>query len=126
MAMVLDVRSKNGSRSTESRVRLAEPASTLVPRRASRALLAGRRLAALALAIALVILARTTFAVMTAEPVPPAPAVVHLVQPGETYWSIAVGLEPEGDVRELVDRLVAGNDGRVLRAGDRLLLPTRT
>lgn len=48
---------------------------------------------------------------------------VHVVQPGETYWSIAEELDEGGDVRDTVDALVAGNDGRPLQAGDRLVLP---
>lgn len=49
-------------------------------------------------------------------------AQVHVVQPGETYWSIASELD-RGDVRGTVDALVAANGGRSLQAGDRLTLP---
>jgi hypothetical protein len=49
-------------------------------------------------------------------------AGVHVVRPGESYWSIAAGLGAPGDVRAVVDRLVDDNGGRVLRPGDRLVL----
>ena len=49
----------------------------------------------------------------------------HVVQPGETYWSIAeaVGGGGEGDIRVLVDALEEANGGRSLQAGDRLAVP---
>lgn len=48
---------------------------------------------------------------------------VHLVQPGETYWSIAEGLGHPGDLRPTVDALAAANAHRPLRAGDRIIVP---
>jgi LysM repeat protein len=51
-----------------------------------------------------------------------APAV-HVVQPGDTLWSIARGLDPAADVRLTVDRLVALNGGAPLQVGQRLVLP---
>lgn len=48
---------------------------------------------------------------------------VHLVQPGQTYWSIADALGGSGDIRIRVDALQAANHERVLRAGDRLVVP---
>ena len=52
-------------------------------------------------------------------------AALHVVQPGETYWSIAVALggDDDGEVRSLVAALEAANGDRPLQAGDRLLLP---
>ena len=47
----------------------------------------------------------------------------HVVQPGETYWSIAEALGGGADIRDRVDALQAANGGRPLRAGDRLTLP---
>ena len=38
----------------------------------------------------------------------------YVVQPGDTLWSIARRLQPEGDVRALVHQLVAANDGAEL------------
>jgi nucleoid-associated protein YgaU len=60
----------------------------------------------------------------------PAPATApealtggYLVQPGDTLWSIARRLQPEGDVRALVHQLVAANGGAELRVGQGLVLP---
>lgn len=44
----------------------------------------------------------------------------HVVGPGDSYWSVATQLDPEGDVRATVDRLVASNDGRALEVGDHI------
>jgi hypothetical protein len=46
-----------------------------------------------------------------------------LVQPGETLWDIARDLRPVGDVRSLVDELAALNGGASLEAGQTLVLP---
>lgn len=46
-----------------------------------------------------------------------------VVEPGDTVWSIARRLQPSGDVRPLVDRLVAANGGTAIAAGDRLVVP---
>ena len=48
---------------------------------------------------------------------------VYVVQPGDTFWSIARRLEPSGDPRPLVDRLVAAHGGPTLHVGERLPLP---
>ena len=50
-------------------------------------------------------------------------AEVHVVQPGDTLWSIARSLEPEGDVRLVVDRLVDLNGGAPITVGQQLVLP---
>lgn len=47
-----------------------------------------------------------------------------VVAPGDTLWSIARRLQPTGDVRALVDRLVAANGGSAIAAGDRLVVPS--
>ena len=52
----------------------------------------------------------------------PAPAT-YLVQPGDTLWSIARQLQPSGDVRPLVRKLVQLNDGAELEVGQVLVLP---
>jgi hypothetical protein len=52
-----------------------------------------------------------------------APAVVHVVKPGDTFWSIAEKLEPGRDPRPVVDALVRAHGGTVLRAGERITLP---
>jgi nucleoid-associated protein YgaU len=59
----------------------------------------------------------------------PAPAtqsaarIGYLVQPGDTLWSIARKLQPEGDVRALVHQLVDANGGADLEVGQRVVLP---
>jgi Tfp pilus assembly protein FimV len=55
-------------------------------------------------------------------PSPPAGRPVHVVQPGETLWSIARTLHPDGDIRPLVDRLVELNGGDHLEVGQVLVL----
>ena len=47
---------------------------------------------------------------------------VYVVQPGDTVWSIAHKLDPNGDPRALVDRIVSLNGGAALQPGQRLLL----
>ncbi len=49
--------------------------------------------------------------------------VVHVVQPGDTLWALARRLQPTGDVRPLVDRMVELNGGSSLEVGQRILLP---
>ena len=46
-----------------------------------------------------------------------------IVQPGDTLWSIARAVQPEGDVRPLVQRLAELNGGAQIRAGQALVLP---
>ena len=47
---------------------------------------------------------------------------VYLVQPGDTIWSIAHDLDPSGDTRATVDRIVALNGSAALEPGQRLRL----
>lgn len=60
-----------------------------------------------------------------AAPSPSSTSGVHLVRPGESYWSVAVALHDRlgGDVRSIVDALQAANGHRPLRVGDRLAVP---
>jgi len=51
-----------------------------------------------------------------------APAAVYVVQPGDTYWTIARHLQPAGDVRALVDHLSAEHGGAPLQPGEQLAL----
>lgn len=54
-----------------------------------------------------------------------APAVApraYVVRPGDTVWSIAQKLRPEGDVRDLVDQLTERAGGSGLQAGQRIAL----
>jgi Tfp pilus assembly protein FimV len=50
----------------------------------------------------------------------------YVVQPGDTFWSIARQVEPEGDLRPVVDRLVAEHGGATLVVGEPIRLPLRT
>jgi nucleoid-associated protein YgaU len=47
---------------------------------------------------------------------------VYVVQPGDTIWSIAHALDPAGDTRATVDRIVALNGSAALEPGQRLRL----
>ncbi len=70
------------------------------------------------------LVAGATTAPESSRPAPaPAGGSLHVVQPGESYWSIAEGVGRPGDLRPTVDALMAANDGRPLRAGDRLVVP---
>jgi hypothetical protein len=64
------------------------------------------------------------------EPVPDRPALVavsngdgYVVRPGDTIWSLARRVQPEGDVRPLVHALSAARHGAPLRAGEHIILP---
>jgi len=56
---------------------------------------------------------------------PDGPTHVHVVEPGETFWSLARGLSDGGDPRPVVDRLVANHGSASLHVGERLVLPGR-
>jgi LysM repeat protein len=71
----------------------------------------------------LVIALKASAPATTAPPAAPATSSVHVVQPGETYWSIATSLDGPGPLVARVDELVAANGGEVLQPGDRLQLP---
>lgn len=47
---------------------------------------------------------------------------VYVVQPGDTVWTIAHKLDPAGDPRAIVDRIVGLNGGAALQPGQRLRL----
>jgi len=79
-------------------------------------------------ALAVLLLAVTALASFGADPVtaserPASPAAVYVVQPGDTFWHIARRLDPGGDPRPLVARLVAAHGSPVLVTGERLALP---
>ncbi|HEX4864148.1 MAG TPA: LysM peptidoglycan-binding domain-containing protein [Acidimicrobiales bacterium] len=48
---------------------------------------------------------------------------VYVVRPGNTIWSIARSVDPNGDVRPLVDRISSQLGGTQLHPGERLTLP---
>lgn len=86
-----------------------------------------RRRAVAGVAVALLVVTGTRTLSSGAAPAgpvaPPAPPVTYLVQPGDSYWSIAASLDRPGDIRATVDELSAANGGGLLQVGDRLLLP---
>lgn len=47
---------------------------------------------------------------------------VLIVEPGQTYWSIARSLNVDGDIRDTADSLRDSNGGRPLKVGDRLII----
>lgn len=49
----------------------------------------------------------------------------HAVVPGDTVWSLAAGLNPGLDIRDVVDEVLAlnGRTSTVLYAGETILLP---
>lgn len=51
------------------------------------------------------------------------PPLVHVVQPGDTLWSIARSLQPHGDIRRLVHALAEQNGGADLSIGSQIALP---
>jgi hypothetical protein len=52
--------------------------------------------------------------------VPPAAAEAYIVQPGDTLWTIAARLDPDGDLRPVVDELADRAGSPVLQAGQRI------
>ena len=119
------------------RQRAARPHLDIVPglplpqRRGARALRPGtyaRRRAAVVLAAATLVVAVRLVPGLGGGPLTaperlsPAGTVVHVVAPGDTIWSVARSLHPHGDIRPLVDRLVAAHRGTALRVGERIVL----
>ena len=99
------------------------PAATVYRRRRIVAVLAvASAVAALVLAVG-GLLASFGGGPLTASERPGAPAAVYVVQPGDTFWEIARRLDPAGDPRPLVARLVAAHGSSVLVPGERLALP---
>jgi hypothetical protein len=50
-------------------------------------------------------------------------ATVHVVQPGDTLWTIARAFQPTGDIRPLVAALAEQTHGGALEPGQRVFLP---
>jgi Tfp pilus assembly protein FimV len=97
----------------------ALPAATYRRRR----LIAATLLAGVLLALA--VAANLMVAPGPARPGDPVetPGVVHVVQPGETFWAIAHSLRPNEDPRPLVAQLVAAHGSASLTVGERIRLP---
>jgi hypothetical protein len=108
----------------------------IAPRRDLTLVYRRRRLAALVLlvvlVVALVLAVRSVAATLGGVPasapegnITGPPARVVVVQPGDTVWTIARAVQPDGDVRPLVDSLLADHPAG-LQPGDRLLVPLQT
>ena len=54
----------------------------------------------------------------------PIAAQTYVVQPGDTLWTIARQLQPDGDVRPLVHVLKQRLGRATLQPGDRIAIPT--
>lgn len=89
-----------------------------------RQALAAGAVAALA-AVASVMLGSLGGGALTApeRPLPVIAGQLYEVQPGDTFWAIARTLDPDGDPRPLVDRLVADHGTAVLVVGEHIRLP---
>ncbi len=85
-----------------------------------------RRLVAGLVAAVLAVLALGIVAPVLGDPATTSlqAGAVHVVRPGDTYWSIATLLDTDGDIRDTVAALAAGNGDRALQVGDRIQLPT--
>ncbi len=91
-----------------------------------------RRAGAVAVAVTVVVAVQGLLGMHHAAVSPPSPVPLaaerlstYVVQPGDTFWSIARRLRPDGDPRPLVDRLVAEHGSAVLHVGERIALPER-
>jgi len=91
-----------------------------------------RRAAAAGILVALVLAVQGLLAVLggdasgpSPQPIPTGRLSAYVVEPGDTFWSIAVRLEPHRDPRPLVDRLVADHGSATLVVGERIALPER-
>lgn len=51
------------------------------------------------------------------------PVEIHVVRPGDTIWSIARRVQPEGDLRPLVDRITSRRDSSPLQVGEEIVVP---
>ena len=98
------------------------PATVYRRRRAVALVVAASVIAALVLAVG-GLLASFGGGPLTASERPGVPSAVYVVQPGDTFWDIARRLDPAGDPRPLVARLVAAHGSPVLVPGERLALP---
>jgi nucleoid-associated protein YgaU len=96
-------------------------------RRPSAATFWRRRVVAVAVGLAALVMLAKAGAALGGSPlaVPERrPAVSHhVVEPGDSLWSIAERLEPDGDPRPLVDELSAARGGAPLVPGEVVTLP---
>ena len=100
---------------------LRTPVAVYRRRRIAALVVAAGVLAAVVLAVGWLVAAVGANPASASERLPAEAA--YVVQPGDTFWDIARRLEPGGDPRPLVSRLVAAHGSPVLMAGERLALP---
>lgn len=120
-----------GAYGTTGRERARRPATTSSSRPTSDACFRRRRVAVSSLFLGMLLAGRVALGMLGSGPLsasqPASPALVsdrvHIVQPGDTLWSIARSLQPDGDVRRVVHRLAAQRDGAALQVGERIALP---
>jgi hypothetical protein len=86
-----------------------------------------RRLVAAGLVLALLfVVGQMVSSSMTASPARPSTSQgssVHVVQPGESLWSIAQQERPHANMARLVDELLRLNGSSTIRVGQELILP---
>jgi hypothetical protein len=125
MAAIAYPQPRDTRRRSGSHLRLVEPYQRRRRRQPSRAVYRRRRLLALLLVVGVVLLARATFAWLGGGPLTasepnslsaPTAGAEYVVQPGDSLWTLARRIQPEGDVRDLVNRAP-------LSAGERIALP---
>lgn len=119
-----------GAHGTMGRERAGRPA-TSSSRPTSDACFRRRRVAVSSLFLGMLLAGRVALGMLGSGPLsasqPASPVLVservHIVQPGDTLWTIARSLQPEGDVRRVVHQLAAQRDGAALHVGERIALP---
>lgn len=107
---------------------LVPPLRTSAPARLPAGVYRRRRVVAAVVLAASLVAGATGLAMLGdgPEPISPAASRPHIVLPGDTMWSIARSLQPEGDLRPLVDRLATAHGGATLQVGERIGLPAKT
>jgi hypothetical protein len=101
----------------------AVPAATYRRRRLVAAALLAGLLLALSLAVHAIAASTVGTAPAAAADRGETAGVIHVVQPGETFWAIARSLRPNEDPRPLVAQLVAAHGSASLMVGERIRLP---
>lgn len=127
--MVAVTQQPTGSFSRRAVVRAPRPRPARAPR--AEVVYRRRRLAAATLTLSVLLGGRVVADLAGSGPLaasePTQPVLigeqVHIVQPGDTLWTIARSLQPAGDVRRLVDVLAAQRHGAALQVGERMALP---